>query len=178
MKHLSDTDEIIALKYLDKAIILAEKATCKRSKCGSVIVKSGKIIGGGFNSPPKDYKEQERCSCSKDLYHKKVTDKTCCVHAEQRAIMDALKKNPDKLPGSRLYFIRIDKDGVPSDAGEPYCTICSKMALDVGISEFVLRHNKRLCVYETKEYNTLSFQYGSNNKETKKYKDGLKLELE
>ena len=89
-----------------------------------------------------------------------MTDKTCCIHAEQRAIMDALSKNPIKLIGSRLYFIRLDDKDNTSKAGEPYCTICSKMALDVGISEFVLWNDKGVCVYETEEYNILSFQYG------------------
>ncbi|MBR7036894.1 hypothetical protein IKI14_03340 [bacterium] len=32
------------------------------------------------------------------------------MHAEQRAIMDALKNHPDEIEGSDLYFIRLDKD--------------------------------------------------------------------
>ena len=93
--------------------------------------------------------------------HPKVTDKTCCIHAEQRAIMDALINNSDKLFGSRLYFIRLDEDDVPSKAGNPYCTICSKMVVDVGIQEFVLWHEKGICVYDSQEYNDLSYAYES-----------------
>jgi hypothetical protein len=33
------------------------------------------------------------------------------------------------------------------------------MTLDSGISEFVLRDEKWVCVYDTDEYNTLSFNY-------------------
>lgn len=73
--------------------------------------------------------------------------------------MDALRKNPDKIVSSRLYFIRLDENETPSKAGQPYCTICSKMALDTGISEFVLWHKKGICVYDTQEYNALSFRY-------------------
>lgn len=159
MRYLSGIEEKKALEYIAKAVEVAQNATCERSKCGSVIVQSNRIIGIGFNSPPQEIEEQRRCSCSKDSYHKKVTDKTCCVHAEQRAIMDALRKNPDKLSGSRLYFIRLNDDDKPSRSGKPYCTICSKMALDVGIVEFVLWHDKGICVYGTKEYNTISYQY-------------------
>lgn len=162
MRYLSDDEEKKALKYIDKAAEVARNATCERSKCGCVIVQSDEIIGRGFNSPPQDIEEQRRCSYSKDSYHEKVTDKTCCVHAEQRAIIDALRRNPDKLSGSRLYFIRLDDNGKISKAGNPYCTICSKMALDVGISEFVLWHDKGICVYNTKEYNALSFQFKKN----------------
>lgn len=73
--------------------------------------------------------------------------------------MDALRNNPEKVSGSRLYFVRLE-NGTPSRAGEPYCTICSKMALDVGIAEFLLWREGGVCVYTTEEYNERSFQYG------------------
>lgn len=159
MGWLHNEEERKALEYITKAVQIALSSTCKRAKCGSVIIFNEEIIGSGFNSPPGNIEEQRRCSYSKDSYHKKVTDKTCCVHAEQRAIMDALRKNPDRLAGSRLYFVRLDELGRPSRSGNPYCTICSKMALDVGIEEFVLWQNQGVCVYNTQEYNILSFKY-------------------
>ncbi len=159
MKYLSSDEEKKAFEYIHKAAQIALSSTCERHHCGSVIVQNGEIIGRGFNSPPQNKEEQRRCSYSKESYHRKVTDKTCCVHAEQRAIMDALRKNPDKLAGSRLYFIRLDENGIPARAGRPFCTICSKMALDVGIDEFVLWHEQGVCAYGTDEYNLLSFQY-------------------
>ena len=162
MKYLSGNEEKKALEYIANTAKVAANATCERAKCGSIIVKLDEIIGTGFNSPPHEDEKQRRCSYSKDSYHKKITDKTCCVHAEQRAIMDALRKNPNKLPGSRLYFIRLDGNSTPLKAGEPYCTICSKMALDVDIAEFVLWDNKGVCVYGTEEYNLLSFKFGIN----------------
>ena len=160
MKILTDQEEKKAFEHFKNAVEIAKKSTCQRSKCGSLIVNLDKIIGSGFNSPPQDIENQRRCSIKKDSYNIKVTDKTCCIHAEQRAIMDALRKKPEKLNGSRLYFIRLDENGKPSKAGEPYCTICSKMALDVGILEFVLWNDQGVCVYETKEYNELSFNFG------------------
>ena len=159
MKYLSSEEEKKAIEYMDKAAEVALNATCLQDKCGSVIVKNDEIIGTGFNSPPSNKESQRRCSTFKNSYHEKVTDKTCCVHAEQRAIMDALRRNPDKIVGSRLYFIRLDEKGNKTRAGKPYCAICSKMALDVGIAEFVLWHEEGIYAYDTEEYNTLSFQY-------------------
>jgi deoxycytidylate deaminase len=159
MKYLSNNEEKQAIEYMMLASKIAQNATCERAKCGSIIVQNNEIIGEGFNSPPQEKEDQRRCACSKDSYFKKVTDKTCCVHAEQRAIMDALRKNSTKIIGSTLYFIRLDKHGLPSRAGRPYCTICSKMALDTGVAEFVLWHEEGVCVYNTEEYNTLSYQY-------------------
>ncbi len=159
MRYLSGNEENEALDYLNAAAQIANSATCNRHKCGSVIVSNGSVIGTGMNSPPANRESQRRCSNRKESYDGRVTDKTCCMHAEQRAIMDALKKNPEELPGSRLYFIRLADDGKIAKSGKPYCTICSKMSLDAGITEFVLWHDEGICVYDAEEYNGLSYQY-------------------
>jgi hypothetical protein len=44
-------------------------------------------------------------------------------------------------------------------AGAPYCTICSKMALDVGLRWFGLWHETGIRMYDTREYNDLSFAW-------------------
>lgn len=138
MKYLFDKEEKKTMAYINKAAEAALNSICLRDRCGSIITKNDEIIGAGFNSPPANEESQRRCSEFKGLYHEKVTDKTCCIQAEQRAITDALRKNPDKIVGSRLYFIRIDKKENKTRAGKPLWIISSKMALDVGIAEFVL----------------------------------------
>jgi len=159
MKYLSNQEEKEAINYFNQAAEIAKNSTCLRDKCGSLIVKDGEIIGQGFNSPPKNLESQRRCLDNKEKYHKKVKDTTCCIHAEQRAIMDALRKNPKKIIGSRIYFMRLDQARKPAKSGQPYCTICSKMALDAGIAEFALWHESGITVYSTEEYNILSFNY-------------------
>jgi len=161
MKHQSDSAKDETLYYIEEAAQVAKQATCQRSKCGSIVVKYGEVIGEGFNSPPYGLESQRRCEGEKNDYSPKVTDKTCCVHAEQRAIMDALRRNAEKILGSRLYFIRLNENGEKEFAGAPYCTICSKMALDVGIEEFVLWHQEGIRAYGIQEYNTLSYAYQS-----------------
>jgi len=156
MKKLEEND---VKKYFEKAIGVAKKSTCKRSKCGAIIVQNEEIIGEGYNSPPLELENQRRCFNSKKDYDLKITDKTCCVHAEERAIFDALKNNPLKIKNSKLYFVRLDLNNKILFAGKPYCTICSKIALDVGIKEFILFHEEGIFSYETSEYNNLSFEY-------------------
>lgn len=163
MHILSSEEAELAKKYLEEAITVALKATCTRSRCGSIIVKDSEIIGSWYNSPPYWLESQRRCNLNKDDYYKKVTDKTCCVHAEQRAIIDALRKNPDKIKGSRLYFVRINDEWNIKFSREPYCTICSKMSLDVGIAEFMLYRKEWMCVFNTEEYNDLSYKYNELN---------------
>lgn len=155
--RIIDTEE--SKKYIQAAVAVAREATCVQSKCGSVIVQNGKIIGRGFNSPPAGNDRARRCNIQSAVSDRFKSDKTCCVHAEQRAIMDALKNHPEKLVGSRLYFIRLDDNGNQKYAGDPYCTICSKMALDAGIAEFVLYREEGICVWNTLEYNAKSYEY-------------------
>lgn len=134
---------------------MAMKSSCLRSMSGAIIVKNEKIIGKGYNSPPKD---EILLECLKDKLPKNFkSDKTCCVHAEQRAILDVLKK--EDLKNSRLYYIRLDLNNNIIKAEEPYCTICSKLCLDSGISEFVLYKKDGIALYDTYEYNDLSFKY-------------------
>lgn len=164
MKFLSGIEEREALKILTTTGELVGQATCLRSKCGSIIIATNNIIiGRGSNSPPRELETQRRCLCEKTEYNAKVTDKTCCIHTEQRAIIDALQEAPLKIIGSRLYFARLSADGHIARSAAPYCTLCSKLALDVGIGEFVLWHADGICVYDTEEYNMLSFNYGKEN---------------
>lgn len=156
MSMLADVSEE---RFLQAAIVAARQASCLRSRCGSVIVKDGYIIGTGFNSPAGERETERRCTADKTAYDSKVTDKTCCMHAEERAIMDALRHRPDQLLGSTLYFIRLDGEGNPQHAGAPYCTLCSKLALDAGIALFVLWHEAGMTAYPTDEYNRLSYDF-------------------
>lgn len=156
MEILKENDN---LKLVISSLIkTAKMATCKRSKCGSVLVsKESIIIGSGYNSMPCDVVDH----CFKDLLAPTFkSDKTCCVHAEQRAIIDALKNDcKNQIKGSSLFFIRLDENDNPKHSGEPYCSICSKMALDVGIENFVLWHKDGWASYKTTEYNDLTFKY-------------------
>lgn len=143
------------------AIQEAIKSTCLRRKCGAIVVNgSGYILGRGFNSPPGNLESQRRCINDKLKYNNKITDKTCCVHAEQRAILQAVSNIYFRLDGELfLYFMSVDNNGEPIPSGKPYCTLCSKLALDNGITHWVLQHEAGLFIYDSGEYNDLSYSY-------------------
>ena len=158
MEYLKGQQEKEAIKWMEEAAKFARKALCLKAKCGAVIVKDGEIIGSGYNAPPLD-KEEHR-TCLKEFGQGKPKyDRTCCMHAEWRAIIDALKKNADKIKDSKLYFIRVDDVGNIKKSGKPYCTVCSRLALDTGIEKFLLWHEEGICEYKTDEYNRLSYEY-------------------
>ncbi|HEX7484011.1 MAG TPA: hypothetical protein VF281_02565 [Candidatus Saccharimonadales bacterium] len=153
-------------QYFEMAAVLAEDATCLRAKCGSVIVKNSVVIGKGFNSPVLDDENQRLCSADMDTSIKPKYDKTCCVHAEWRAVLDACKTSADKLAGSVLYFMRVDDNGDFTDAGDPFCTVCSRLTMDAGVGEFALYNNEGADIYPLAEYNEKSYEAYIKNKLT------------
>lgn len=153
-------DIIMNEKWFLAAGEIAKQALCKRANCGAVIVKDDEIIGSGYSAPPLDDVKNSKCHFEYPGELKKPkSDRTCCMHAEWRAIFDTLKKNPDKIVGSTLYFCRVDDNGSMLKSGEPYCTVCSRLALDSGIAFFALWQEGGIRVYDTREYNDLSYQF-------------------
>lgn len=158
MHILEGAEYEAAERSMREAMVLARQSRCDDAHCGAMIVSDGEIVGRGFNSPPAGT-SVNRCQIPKSSYHARVTDKTCCVHAEVRAVMDAIRQNPEKLPGSTLYFIRVDGQGQKMLSGAPYCTLCSKVVLDAGIQSLVLLQEDGIVSYSADEYNELSFAY-------------------
>lgn len=152
-------DEFQKIKpFFEMAADEAKDATCLRAKCGSVIVKDMVRIGSGFNSPALDNEDQRLCEAEMDTSAKPKYDKTCCIHAEWRAVLDACKTSADKLAGSVLYFMRINEQGEFTDAGEPFCTVCSRLTLEAGVSEFALYNDGGADIYPADEYNLKSYE--------------------
>lgn len=147
-------------EYFTLAAREAADATCHRAKCGSVIIsRGGIVIGRGHNSPPDDDESQRTCDVKDWDFNKKPKyDKTCCVHAEWNAILDACKHHGNDIEGSTLYFMRIDDNGNFTDASTPFCTVCSRLALQSGIATFAL-WNEKPVLYDTAEYNLLSYRF-------------------
>lgn len=146
-------------EYFKQAQQVAQRAICNRAHCGAVIVSTeGRIIGRGYNAPPLGDESQRMCDVELDKTIKQNNDKTCCVHAEWNAILDALKTNGDKIEGSTLYFMRVGDEGEFTGSGKPYCTVCSRLALQSGIAQFGLWHDGPV-MFDTATYNQKSYDY-------------------
>lgn len=138
----------------------AKRSTCRKDFCGAVIVQDGVVIGEGWNTPAGNREDQRMCDIvDYDWMRKKKADKTCCMHAEWRAILDALRRHPNDIVGSILYFTRVDGEGSLLKSGEPYCTVCSRFVLDVGIAQFALWQEIGIRLYDTTEYSQLSYAF-------------------
>ncbi len=138
---------------------IAVRGLCARAKCGAVIVKNGVMIGVGYNAPPQDDLLHAKCDGVYDRNKKPKYDLTCCVHAEWRAIIDALRHHQSALKGATLYYVRLGDNGHLRPSGKPFCTVCSRLALDVGIAQFGLFNHDGPMLYDAGEYNNLSYAY-------------------
>ena len=85
-------------------------------------------------------------------------DRTCCVHAEQRAILNAAKAVRE-VEGSRIYFVAVGARGNKLLANEMKCTVCSRAVLDAGIAEFAFYTAEGVRVYHPAEVDRLSYEY-------------------
>lgn len=144
--------------YFQAAAEVAAHATCTRAKCGSIIVKDGIVLGSGFNSPALNDEGQRLCEAEMNTSEKPKYDKTCCIHAEWRAVLEACKTHASELTGSTLYFMRVDESGNFTDAGDPFCTVCSRLTMDAGVAEFALYNDQGADIYTLDEYNLKSYE--------------------
>ena len=156
MKH---TDE----SWFLEAERVARNALCQRAKCGAVIVSAnGELIGEGYNAPPRNDLLAAKCGEEFDRSKKPKYDITCCVHAEWRAMSDALANHPQEIIGATLYYVRLGEDGVRRPSRLPFCTVCSRLALDLRLARFGLWHENDIVLYDTKDYNDLSYAFHKN----------------
>ena len=144
--------------YFYEAAKEAEKALCLKDKCGAILVLNNEIIGRGFNGPANNDISNRKCNLNLINSPKAKSDRTCCLHAEWRVIINTIK-NKNDISGSTLYFTRVDNENNILKSGEPYCTICSRLALDNGVKYFALWHDSGIKIYDTKEYNELSYKF-------------------
>ncbi len=170
MAYLEGDKKEEAMRWLEVAAEAARQSLCQNRHCGTVIVADGVVIGQGYNAPALDKEANRRCNHSFGP-GKPNFDMTCCIHAEWRAIMDALRRNPDKIVGSTLYFTAVDDSGAIAFSGKPCCTACSRMALDAGLAVFVLWHEEGIVEYPTDQYDYLSYTYELSEKDKQKYRD-------
>ncbi|PIZ31245.1 MAG: hypothetical protein COY40_02605 [Alphaproteobacteria bacterium CG_4_10_14_0_8_um_filter_53_9] len=143
--------------WLEAAAEAARASVCCRRRCGSVLVDvaSGDVLMGAENARPAG--APVHCD-PYALASGFKSDKACCVHAEQRLVMQALREGVD-MAACDLVFTSVDAAGERLVSGKPYCTICSKMVLEAGVRGWILDHEDGPIWYEAGEYNALSFRY-------------------
>ena len=171
---LQRADELSAcearwLYWFRTACNVAQRSLCLKSRCGAVLVNKpsyvqegtsplfgGTLLSVGFNGPPKNDAAYRRCGLTTPSKAHPKAGRTCCVHAEVRALLSAPR---ERLVGSTLYFSRVNELGYLQPSGRPWCTECSKLALDLGVEKWVLWHADGPAEYDADHYDWLSNRY-------------------
>ena len=111
--------------YMNIAVQTSLRSTCIRRKVGAIIVKDNRILSTGYNGAPSGLPnccdDCKRCYRSAhNIPSGQMLDMCYAVHAEQNAILNAMKTGED-LRGASLYV-----NTYP-------CATCMKLTLQVGI---------------------------------------------
>ena len=108
---------------MEFAEVARTRSDCCRRKVGAVIVKNKMVISTGYNGAPRGFPEQ--ATCIRDgLKSGDRPDLSCCIHAEQNAIIQAARHGI-AVDGATLYC-----------TNHP-CTKCLQMLINAGISSVV-----------------------------------------
>jgi len=149
MRYLKGLEEETAQHWIKLAAEETKNSRCSKSNRGVVIVKDDiTLLGKGTNNPPGKVEcLTERCYEICNEY---------AVHAEQNAIIEALR-NGKNIEGTRMYHVKVKNDEIKYSGG-PSCVQCSKLVLETGIKNFVLKHRGGYGLYEAEEFHELSLQ--------------------
>ncbi len=113
--------------FLKIALVVAERATCRRHHVGAVAVKNKHILATGYNGAPAGLKDCLELGCLRDeLNIPSGTRHEICrgIHAEQNVIIQA-SLHGVSLEGSTIYCTHTP------------CILCAKMLTNAKIKRFV-----------------------------------------
>jgi len=153
MKKLNKKDHE---EFMKAAWDEAEKAKCHKSHFGAVIVKDGNILARGHNEPVGE-------PCQVCLRKEKnigggLNSELCfSVHAEQNALLQALKEKKD-ISNALMYIGHIKNGEKKKFSGKPFCTVCSRLIAASGLKGVVLWMGNDYAFLSANEFNEESFK--------------------
>jgi len=124
--------------YLNIALEVAARSTCRRRSYGAIIVRDDQIVSTGYNGSPRG---TPNCIdlgyCIREINKIPPGQRyELCrgVHAEQNAIINAARAGVSVLNGT-IYISGFDaktKKLLPEDYLVP-CRLCSRMIINAGL---------------------------------------------
>jgi dCMP deaminase len=114
---------------MDIAGLVSERSTCLRRRVGAVLVRDKRMLCTGYNGAAHGLEHCDEAGCLREKLSIRPAERIeICrgIHAEQNALVQAAAFGIN-VHGATLYCTH-----------EP-CITCSKMLLNAGITEFVVR---------------------------------------
>jgi deoxycytidylate deaminase len=123
-----------------------------RTRHAAVLVKDGSLIAWGTNGVPFPGEDHCYCKVGETSNHDQ-----CRTHAEQRAITLARAGDGWRmLQNSKLIYVRLEADDSVRLAEPHFCARCSRLALSLGVAEWIFALSEGLVGYSAAEYDRIA----------------------
>lgn len=135
--------------YLNCAEAFAYRSTCLKRHYGAVLVKEDAVISTGYNGSPRGFQncsDGRECPRIKQNMHQGEGYGQClAIHAEMNALLNCSR---EQTMGADLYLVGLNPTDNSVYKSKP-CPICSRMIIQAGINNVILRTGENAEDYET-----------------------------
>jgi deoxycytidylate deaminase len=123
-----------------------------RTRHAAVLVRDGSLLAWGTNGVP--FPGEDHCFCKFGEYgHHDL----CRTHAEQRAITLARADDGwQTLQQAKLIYVRLEADDSVRLQEPHFCARCSRLALSLGIGEWIFALSEGLVGYSSSDYDKIA----------------------
>jgi deoxycytidylate deaminase len=150
-RPLTRQDSHLAEQMVDRAAGLARDSHA-RTRHAAVLMQGGSMLAWGTNGVP--FPGEDHCYCKVAEFG---NHDQCRTHAEQRAI--SLARDGDgwqNLPGAKLVYVRLEPDDSVRLEEPHYCPRCSRLALSLGVTEWIFALAEGLVGYSAADYDEIA----------------------
>ena len=150
-RPLNRQDSHDAEEMVERAAELARDSHA-RTRHAAILVQEGSMLAWGTNGVPFPGEDHCHCKFGEFGHHDQ-----CRTHAEQRAI--SLARDGDgwrNLPGSKLIYVRLLADDSVRLQEPHYCARCSRLALSLGVGEWIFALSDGLVGYSAADYDQIA----------------------
>jgi len=150
-RPLNRQDSHLAEQMAERAAEFARDSRA-RTRHAAVLVRDGSLLAWGTNGVP--FPGEDHCYCKVgELGH----HDSCRTHAEQRAITLAGDGDGWRLlPGSKLIYVRLEPDDSIRLEDPHFCARCSRLALSLGVAEWIFALSDGLVGYSAADYDRIA----------------------
>ena len=141
----------LAERMMERAVELA-KDSHARTRHAALLVKDESLLAWGINGVPLP--GEDHCYCKFGEYG---NHDRCRTHAEQRAITLAREGEGWRtLQGAQLLYVRLEADDSVRLEDPHFCARCSRLALSLGVKEWVFALSEGMVGYSGADYDRIA----------------------
>ncbi len=150
-RPLKRHDSHVAEQMVERAAELARDSHA-RTRHAAVLVRDGSLLAWGTNGVP--FPGEDHCFCK---FGESGHHDNCRTHAEQRAITLARAGDGWRMvQQSKLIYVRLEADDSVRLQEPHFCARCSRLALSLGVAEWIFALSEGLVGYSAVDYDRVA----------------------